>query len=96
MDTLQDFTTEIFFEGQESKLWPRRLLHVPSMTSVEREGEDMYMGVEKPQYNIISYTWGRFEVSEGPSLQVKTLLGRSRLSTRHVSLSRILRQLCVR
>jgi hypothetical protein len=73
MDSPQDFSTEIFFEGQETKLWPRRLLHVPSMISVEREGKNTYMGVDKPQYNIISYTWGRFEVREGPSLQVKNV-----------------------
>ncbi|KAF2246493.1 hypothetical protein BU26DRAFT_606737 [Trematosphaeria pertusa] len=73
METPQIFTTALFFEGQDEKLWPRRLLHVPSMTSVEREGEHTYLGVQKPDYNILSYTWGRYKISDGPTLQVKNI-----------------------
>lgn len=42
--------------------WPRRLLHIPTMTSVERSSGDIYRGVKRPKYNILSYTWGRWEV----------------------------------
>lgn len=41
--------------------WPRRLLHIPTMTSVERKAGDIYEGVKRPKYNILSYTWGRWE-----------------------------------
>ncbi|KAI3391116.1 hypothetical protein diail_7939 [Diaporthe ilicicola] len=41
--------------------WPRRLLHIPTMTSVERSSGDIYKGVKRPKYNILSYTWGRWE-----------------------------------
>ena len=73
METPQIFSTELFFEGQQQKLWPRRLLHVPSMTSVEREGEYTYMGIQKPEYNILSYTWGRYQVPGGSSLKIKNV-----------------------
>lgn len=41
--------------------WPRRLLHVPSMTSYTRQSGNRYKGIKEPTYNAISYTWGRFE-----------------------------------
>ncbi|KAI1741438.1 hypothetical protein F4680DRAFT_415413 [Xylaria scruposa] len=41
-----------------SEDWPHRLLHVPTMTSHVRQGQDVYNGVSKPRYNILSYTWG--------------------------------------
>ncbi|KAJ4419217.1 hypothetical protein N0V82_005124 [Gnomoniopsis sp. IMI 355080] len=44
--------------------WPHRLLHVESMTSHVRTGLDTYNGVSGPRYNIISYTWGRYEDHE--------------------------------
>lgn len=44
--------------------WPRRLLHIPTMTSVEREDGDAYIGHHRPRYNILSYTWGRWEVRD--------------------------------
>ncbi|KAK6208484.1 hypothetical protein LQW54_006830 [Pestalotiopsis sp. IQ-011] len=42
--------------------WPRRLLHVPSMTSYAKAEECRYNGTRRPRYNILSYTWGRWEV----------------------------------
>ena len=42
--------------------WPRRLLHVPSMTSLEWQPGDRYGEHFQPRYNAISYTWGRFSL----------------------------------
>lgn len=40
--------------------WPRRLLHVPSMTSYLWQPGNIYGGITSPTYNIITYTWGRW------------------------------------
>lgn len=53
-----------------SDLWPRRLLHIPTMTSLEREEGNTYGGAREPDYNILTYTWGRWRVSDGPRLDV--------------------------
>lgn len=42
--------------------WPRRLLHVPSMTSLEWEPGNFYGVTQAPKYNILSYTWGRYRL----------------------------------
>ena len=42
--------------------WPRRLLHVPSMTSYEWQDGNVYGTHVKPKYNAISYTWGRYQL----------------------------------
>ncbi|TVY37924.1 hypothetical protein LSUB1_G006093 [Lachnellula subtilissima] len=47
--------------GQEDSAWPKRLLHVRTMTSYPRSGYATYNGVTEPKYNIMSYTWGRYE-----------------------------------
>lgn len=47
--------------------WPRRLLHIPTMTSVERSGSATYLNEDRPLYNILSYTWGRWQISDNPS-----------------------------
>lgn len=44
--------------------WPRRLLHIPSMTSHKWQPGNRYGGYKEPQYNAISYTWGRWEIAE--------------------------------
>jgi hypothetical protein len=51
-------------------VWPRRLLHVPSMTSFERQEGDIYGQTKEPDYSIVSYTWGRYQVDRGRRLQV--------------------------
>lgn len=48
------------FEGIGS--WPRRLLHVPSMTSLEWRPGNKYGGHVEPRYNAVSYTWGRYDL----------------------------------
>lgn len=42
--------------------WPRRLLHVPSMTSLEWKPGDKYGSHVEPRYNAISYSWGRYDL----------------------------------
>lgn len=53
--------------------WPRRLLHVSSMTSLERSAENIYGEYKEPSYHAISYTWGRFADSNQNSIQVNNL-----------------------
>ncbi|KAI0454252.1 hypothetical protein F5B21DRAFT_476441 [Xylaria acuta] len=49
--------------GKESTgQWPRRLLHVPEMRSYERQNGNMYRQTKEPPYNILTYTWGRWQV----------------------------------
>jgi len=61
------YPIDVFGEADSSDYWPRRLLHLPSMTSVERVGRDTYLleptrnFFKKPQYSVLSYTWGRYE-----------------------------------
>lgn len=42
--------------------WPRRLLHVPSMTSLEWKPGNRYGDHAAPRYNAVSYTWGRYDL----------------------------------
>ena len=42
--------------------WPRRLLHVESMTSYPWQPRNTYGGYKAPRYNAITYTWGRFSL----------------------------------
>lgn len=52
--------------------WPLRLLHVPTMTSLERREGNIYGKFMEPDYNILSYTWGRWQVADGnPALVVR-------------------------
>lgn len=56
--------------------WPRRLLHVPSMTSYKWGPGDVYGNVVKPKYSALTYTWGRWrllpdEMPEITALPVK-------------------------
>lgn len=44
--------------------WPRRLLHVESLTSHPWQPGNIYGGHFNPRYNAISYTWGRFELRD--------------------------------
>lgn len=51
--------------------WPHRLLHIPSMTSREWKPGNVYGLDTEPSYAILSYTWGRYEVPDGPRLKIK-------------------------
>ena len=52
--------------------WPRRLLFLPEMRSYEREPGNLYRDVIEPRYNILSYTWGRWQLlpGEGQAIDV--------------------------
>lgn len=41
--------------------WPQRLLHIESLTSYAKGDDNTYGGVKEPAYNVLSYTWGRFQ-----------------------------------
>lgn len=40
--------------------WPRRLLHVPTMQSHRWHPGNIYGTTPEPQYNALTYTWGRW------------------------------------
>lgn len=44
--------------------WPRRLLHIDTLTSYEWQPGNIYGGHQDPKYNAISYTWGRWQLHE--------------------------------
>lgn len=56
--------------GQGSTYWPRRLLHIPTMCSMELGEHETYKTHRQPRYATLSYTWGRYEKPEAPSLPV--------------------------
>lgn len=45
-------------------LWPRRLLHVPTMTSWPWTSGNRYWVYSNPKYNAVSYTWGRWRIKD--------------------------------
>lgn len=47
-------------QSDEYGTWPRRLLHVESLTSFPWQPGNIYNGYQSPRYSAISYTWGRF------------------------------------
>lgn len=46
--------------------WPRRLLHVPTLTSYAWQPGNIYGGTVNPVYNAITYTWGRWRLRDEP------------------------------
>lgn len=42
--------------------WPRRLLHVPTMTSHTWQPGNVYGTATAPAYNALTYTWGRWRI----------------------------------
>ncbi|PYH88392.1 hypothetical protein BO71DRAFT_414136 [Aspergillus ellipticus CBS 707.79] len=53
--------------------WPCRLLHILSMTSIERDRNGFYGGVEKPSHNILTYTWGRWKIRDQTAIHSPTI-----------------------
>lgn len=51
-------------EEEQLGRWPRRLLHVPSMTSFQWQPGNVYGNIEEPKYNILTYTWGRWRLQD--------------------------------
>ena len=60
-------------ESLQERYWPRRLLHVPSMTSLERAQNCHYGPWHKPSYNALSYTWGRYTSPKGPTISISNI-----------------------
>ncbi|KUI54507.1 hypothetical protein VP1G_01849 [Cytospora mali] len=61
------FTTE--------KHWPLRLLRLDgnAFKSVQRSGPSTYEGTKLPNYNILSYTWGRWQTEVGEALPIQNV-----------------------
>jgi len=53
--------------------WPRRLLHLETLTSYSWEPGNQYGGHTEPEYFAISYTWGRWELSNGEHPEIGNL-----------------------
>jgi hypothetical protein len=49
-------------EFDDESAWPRRLLHVPTMTSYKWQPGNKYGQYKEPPYHALSYTWGRWEL----------------------------------
>lgn len=60
-------------EFDNDSRWPRRLLHVPSMTSHKWEPGNRYGDSTEPAYVALSYTWGRYMLSDDELPHVKPL-----------------------
>ncbi|KAI0193959.1 hypothetical protein EV127DRAFT_422829 [Xylaria flabelliformis] len=67
--------TSIQVANEEKALgsWPRRLLHVPTLTSYEWQQGARYGKTVKPTYNILTYTWGRWKLVDTPTKQNATV-----------------------
>jgi len=53
--------------------WPRRLLHVKTLTSYKWQPGNIYGTIKEPPYNAISYTWGRYRLKEGDMPEISPL-----------------------
>ncbi|KAF2733137.1 hypothetical protein EJ04DRAFT_411683, partial [Polyplosphaeria fusca] len=53
--------------------WPRRLLCVSNLTSYAWQPGNVYNGVKEPQYNAITYTWGRWRLKDGEQPDTKSI-----------------------
>lgn len=58
--------------------WPRRLLHMPTMTSYEWQPGNKYCSFNAPAYNAITYTWGRYmlrNAADNPDVEALDIHG---------------------
>lgn len=60
-------------EERALETWPRRLLHVPTMTSYEWQPGNIYGPAKAPQYNAITYTWGRWRLDDDERPEVPSI-----------------------
>jgi hypothetical protein len=74
-DSLQDNASRYLdhpdFDVQSP--WPRRLLHVPSMTSWPWRPGNFYGDHEAPKYNALSYTWGRWSLDDSALKSIESI-----------------------
>lgn len=69
MDTLGQY---LILQSKTFQYWPRRLLHIPTMCSLERQEGTIY-GVDnpfsEPPYAMLNYTWARYvDISQAAAL----------------------------
>lgn len=65
--------TDLEIEEQALGKWPRRLLYVPEMVSYAWQPGNTYNGIKEPDYNAITYTWGRWRLEEHELPEVDAL-----------------------
>ncbi|KAI3331306.1 hypothetical protein F4824DRAFT_475317 [Ustulina deusta] len=53
--------------------WPRRLLYVPTMTSYQWQPGNIYGQHTAPEYNAITYTWGRWRLKQNERPDVRPI-----------------------
>ena len=61
-DSKNEVDQETYMWNEEMGTWPQRLLHVPRMPSYEWTPGNVYCSHVEPDYNAISYTWGRYDL----------------------------------
>lgn len=64
METRDDDHGEFNNDGP----WPRRLFHVPTMTSLKWQPGNVYGCQKEPSYHALSYTWGRWHLQKPQDL----------------------------
>ncbi|KAG8529590.1 uncharacterized protein KY384_006227 [Bacidia gigantensis] len=69
----QSMTDDDHPDFDNNSQWPRRLLHVPTMTSHKWSPGNKYGSATSPPYIAISYTWGRYMLSPNEMPEVKPL-----------------------
>lgn len=65
--------TALEIEEQALGDWPRRLLHLSTMTSHEWKPGNIYGSYTAPEYNAITYTWGRWSLKDHESPHVQAI-----------------------
>lgn len=65
--------SDLEIEEQALGDWPRRLLYLPTMTSYEWEPGNIYGSHVAPEYNAITYTWGRWSLKDGERPHVRAI-----------------------
>ncbi|KAH6685335.1 heterokaryon incompatibility protein-domain-containing protein [Plectosphaerella plurivora] len=60
-------------EFDDECAWPRRLLHIPTLTSVPWAAGNFYGSDCEPRYIALSYTWGRWRLETGDRVDVPAL-----------------------
>lgn len=58
---------------ENSCSWPRRLLHIQTLSSCEWQPGNIYGGYQDPRYNALSYTWGRWQLGENEMPETKAI-----------------------
>ncbi|KAI1751068.1 hypothetical protein F4782DRAFT_506653 [Xylaria castorea] len=53
--------------------WPRRLLYIPTMTSYQWKPGNIYGQHTAPEYNAITYTWGRWRLKHNERPDVRPI-----------------------